>query len=70
MAERTGHSVGGPTIGEGNIISGNGGDGIDINGTGSLANLIEGNFVGTDASGNARLGNTLDGILGKEPPSK
>ncbi|HET6327078.1 MAG TPA: LEPR-XLL domain-containing protein [Planctomycetaceae bacterium] len=46
---------------EGNLISGNGGDGVLITNHASQ-NQLSGNFIGTDASGNAALGNTLDGV--------
>jgi parallel beta-helix repeat protein len=45
----------------GNLVSGNGQNGILID-TRSQNNLLEGNFVGTDVTGNAPLGNALDGI--------
>jgi parallel beta-helix repeat protein len=45
----------------GNLISGNGGNGVTING-GSLGNVLNGNFIGTTASGDAALGNRGDGV--------
>ncbi len=45
----------------GNLISGNNGDGVLINGK-STQNQLSGNFIGTTASGNAALGNSLDGV--------
>ncbi len=44
----------------GNILSGNKGAGIDLNGTDGAT--IEGNFIGTDNSGMVALGNSSDGI--------
>ncbi|HEX4645055.1 MAG TPA: right-handed parallel beta-helix repeat-containing protein, partial [Verrucomicrobiae bacterium] len=52
--------IGGTNSGNGNLISGNSSQGIVLNQ--SSGNLIEGNFIGTDASGIASLGNNLDGI--------
>jgi parallel beta-helix repeat protein len=49
----SGNTYGGTTAGLGNVISGNAGDGLKS--TGNIT--IEGNFVGTDATGNAALGN-------------
>ncbi len=49
----TGNTYGGTAPGVGNVISGNAADGLKL--TGSIT--IEGNFVGTDASGNVALGN-------------
>ncbi|WP_428669137.1 beta strand repeat-containing protein [Reyranella sp.] len=45
----------------GNLVSGNGKNGILID-QHSESNLLEGNFVGTDVTGNAALGNAGDGI--------
>ena len=53
--------IGGASVGAGNLISGNGENGIRITGAGG--NVIEGNYLGTDAVGTADLGNSLDGIL-------
>jgi uncharacterized protein (TIGR03437 family) len=47
--------VGGTAPGAGNLISGNGGTGISINGTGTL---VQGNFIGTDVTGTKALGNS------------
>ncbi len=49
--------IGGATPGERNIISGNDGNGIGINGAETISNTVIGNYVGTDASGTAALGN-------------
>jgi hypothetical protein len=46
---------------QGNLISGNKGDGVLIN-QGSTQNTLSGNFIGTAASGNSRLGNAQDGV--------
>jgi titin len=45
-----------------NIISGNGSQGVEIE-SGSNGNLVQGNFVGTDVNGTAKLGNIRDGII-------
>lgn len=46
---------------EGNLISGNDGNGVLITGA-ATGNQLSGNFIGTAASGNAALGNQLDGV--------
>src|SRR5439155_12670655 len=46
---------------QGNLISGNNANGMHITGR-ATQNQLSGNFIGTDTSGNLRLGNTLDGV--------
>ncbi|HKS42340.1 MAG TPA: HYR domain-containing protein [Blastocatellia bacterium] len=55
--------VGGAAAGARNIISGNNPDGVQIAGAGSSNNVIQGNFIGTDVSGTADLGNGRVGVL-------
>jgi len=50
--------VGGPAAGDRNVVSGNS-DGVWVE---DSANLVQGNFVGTDVSGTLPLGNRVDGI--------
>ena len=45
-----------------NVVSGNGGDGIRVEGVGATSNIIQGNFIGTTPSGGARLGNDGAGV--------
>ncbi|HEV3343584.1 MAG TPA: hypothetical protein VG125_24645, partial [Pirellulales bacterium] len=56
------NTVGGTTAGAGNVISGNTGDGIDIINPGTANNLVEGNYVGTDATGTNPLANAFGGV--------
>ncbi len=51
------------TVGAGNIISGNGGNGVEILGSGVTGNLVTGNYIGTDAGGGTNLGNVGSGVL-------
>ena len=53
----------GPCTGACNVISGNGGNGVELNGNLTTGNLVQGNYIGTDVNGAAAIGNTLDGIL-------
>lgn len=57
------NTIGGSLSGQGNLISGNSGYGIELN-TGS-SNLVAGNRVGVNANGTLKRGNTLGGILVK-----
>ena len=58
-----GNTIGGTTAGAGNVISGNGNDGIEIVNAGTAHNLIEGNFIGTNFGGTAAIANKADGVL-------
>ena len=55
----TGNTVGGTATGAGNVVSGNGGDGILIQ---FPDNLVAGNLVGTDLTGHAAVPNRSNGI--------
>jgi hypothetical protein len=55
------NSIGGGAAGAGNIVSGNLGHGIRIDG--SVGNSIKGNLIGLNAAGNAAAGNTNNGIM-------
>ena len=57
----TNNVVGGTTSGARNVISGNSGDGVNLS-NGPNNCRIEGNYIGTNASGTAALGNGLDGV--------
>lgn len=48
--------IGGTTQGAGNVISGIGGESIFLEGSDASGNLIQGNFIGTDATGTVALG--------------
>src|SRR5207253_5179751 len=54
-------TIGGTAAGAGNVISGNGGDAIEI-GNSSTGNLIQGNFIGTKTDGVSALGNSGNGV--------
>jgi hypothetical protein len=60
MMLTTGNRIGGTTAGERNIISGNSLSGIYIDTAAST--LVQGNYIGTDVTGTANLGNTDIGI--------
>ncbi len=46
-----------------NVISGNTGDGVLITGTGTIQNVVDGNFVGTDVSGRTVLTNVGTAVV-------
>ena len=58
--------IGGTTVGERNVISGNlgggGNGGVNIGGSLSSGNIISGNYIGTNIGGNAGVGNALYGV--------
>ncbi|MGB3903987.1 MAG: right-handed parallel beta-helix repeat-containing protein [Anaerolineae bacterium] len=54
--------MGGDTAGQRNLISGNGGHGVRIVGSGTMTNTISGNYIGTDVSGTQDLGNSGHGV--------
>jgi titin len=56
------NTIGGMGPGEGNLITGESGDGIDIIGPGSTDNLVVGNDLGTTVSGLTRIGGGSSGI--------
>lgn len=57
-----GNTVGGTGASDRNVISGNLSQGILISGSGATGNIISGNYIGTNASGAAAVGNGDDGI--------
>jgi hypothetical protein len=57
------NTIGGPVPGLGNQISGNGGNGIYVTGASTANNTIDGNVIGTNATGTAMVPNASDGIL-------
>jgi titin len=56
------NTIGGVAAGEGNVISGNGQSGVRISNSGTTSNTISGNYIGTDVSGTAALGNSEFGV--------
>jgi hypothetical protein len=58
-----GNTIGGSTAAARNVISGNAGPGINAQGGSLTTNVIQGNFIGTDAAGTGDLGNDRDGIF-------
>ena len=59
----TNNTIGGSTAAHGNVISGNGQDGIAIQTETSDGNTIQHNIIGITADGSSTLGNSGDGIV-------
>jgi hypothetical protein len=57
-----GNTIGGTNAGAGNVISGNLGNGILLRGSNVFNNVVQGNFIGTDATGTNALPNTVAGV--------
>jgi hypothetical protein len=55
----SGNTVGGPSLDARNLISGNYGDGLRIQGS---SNVVQNNYIGTDVSGTHPLGNGYNGV--------
>ena len=58
----SGNVIGGTSLGAGNVISATLGFGVEIGDSASTGNLIEGNLIGTDATGTLAAGNEGDGV--------
>jgi hypothetical protein len=56
------NTVGGTTAAARNVISGNTRNGVDITGSVTGNNLVQGNYIGTNAAGSAALGNQNNGV--------
>ena len=59
----SGNVVGGETPAAANLISGNAGHGVFLQGAGTTGNEIMGNIIGADVTGAQPLGNGLNGVL-------
>lgn len=55
-------SAGAGPLGQGNVLSGNGHQGVFLSDTGTSFNTVAGNYIGTDASGTQPRGNHANGL--------
>jgi titin len=77
IANRTGvliitsanNTIGGTTSGARNVISGNAIHGVEFVGAGATGNQVQGNFIGTDVSGTAAIGNGEAGVGVDDAPN-
>jgi hypothetical protein len=58
-----GNTIGGTTAAARNVVSGNTWQGVGIVGAGSDNNVIQGNFLGTNAAGTSAVPNVLSGVI-------
>ena len=65
----SGNLIGGSTAGARNFISGNGVSGVYLHGQSAGRNVIQGNYIGTDYSGEIVVSNANDGITVSGAPS-
>jgi uncharacterized repeat protein (TIGR01451 family) len=63
VAASSNNVVGGTAPGAGNVISGNGAVGVYVDAPGATGNIVQGNFIGLDATGAVRLGNGAEGVF-------
>jgi titin len=54
--------IGGDSVGERNLISGNADSGVRIVGAGTNGNVVSGNYIGVDITGGAALANNGSGV--------
>ena len=59
----TGNFVGGTDPGAGNVVSGNKFEGVELDGFHLSNNTVQGNFIGTDATGNFAIPNDFYGLI-------
>jgi hypothetical protein len=45
-------------MGQGNLVGGNGSDGIGISGSDTMSNTVSGNYIGVNVSGTTAFSNT------------
>ena len=62
--QAVGNMIGGTAAGAGNVISGNGQQGVYLTGSNGevTGNVVQGNFIGVDTTGTVRLGNANGGV--------
>ncbi|MBA3596534.1 MAG: DUF4347 domain-containing protein [Methylibium sp.] len=59
----SGNIIGGTTLAERNVISGNLDHGILLVSAGTTGNIVQGNYIGTNAAGTGALANAANGVM-------
>ena len=59
----SGNIIGGTNALQRNVLSGNSQYGVLISGTNTVGNIVEGNYIGTDASGMLMVSNSFGGVF-------
>ena len=59
----------GLTSASGNLISGNGGEGVRIDGASSVGNIVRSNVIGTNATQTGSIGNSASGVYIRRAPA-
>ena len=62
IGDAANNTIGGTTSAHRNVISGNGGAGVDIYGSTLTGNVVQGNYIGTQSNGTSALGNDSHGV--------
>ena len=62
------NTVGGAASAMRNLISGNSGEGVRIDGTLATGNVVRGNYIGTDVTGSNAVGNNASGVYIRRAP--
>jgi Bacterial Ig-like domain (group 3) len=68
IIDTSNNTVGGSASPMRNVISGNTGEGVRIDGALATLNTVQGNYIGTDVSGSLTVGNSLSGIYIRRAP--
>ncbi|MDB5351612.1 MAG: hypothetical protein JWN86_2859 [Planctomycetota bacterium] len=62
LSGASGNTIGGVAAGAGNVLADNQQFGIQVGGAGASKNVIQGNLIGTDVTGNTALANASSGV--------
>ena len=63
VAGSSSNTIGGTSAADRNVISGNAGSGVNLSDSGTKYNVVENDFIGTDATGSFAVPNGSDGVI-------